>query len=568
MRGCPTSISAVDDEAHTHSHIRTQNLTQPQTLEMVDSEEDEEAPNFRPLNATLSYLTTSKGLEIAPTLELRNSLLSSSSTSSVRYSKKYGSPTENNINTRHVSGKKIDKKHAKYALSAGMMLGVRECVGGMSNLHAADADDMSIGPGGVQKKQLTLEEECLRVEKIKIPAGAYFVSANMASLPYRYKFKAYAPVIFHRIRDMAGVDKQLFLHSICGSDAFIEFVSNAKSGQFFFYSHDGRYMIKTQTQEEKTFLRQILPDYYNHMKNNPHSFLTHFYGMYRVKIPDLGKSIHFVIMKSVFNTELEIHKIWDLKGSTLGRRAKRGDSVHKDLDLLEEGRKLRVGERTKEGLIQVLKKDTDFLAKMHIMDYSMLLGVHLQTLSESVKYDKRSLLSRTNTPMRRKNFLKRNEDESVIEHFLNNSNPRVSASGSGSFETFETHNSYDEDTDDSDREVAESSVFRESFALNSDVDNIPDISTTLSTLDVSKYHENVPPNPYSIREDRGVESKTGDRGEIYFAGVIDILQMYNTRKWGETIMRKTIGNAEKDISCVSPEVYANRFVEFIDDLLE
>ena len=132
------------------------------------------------------------------------------------------------------------------------------------------------------------------------------------------------------------MDKQLFLHSICGSDTFIEFVSNAKSGQFFFYSEDGRYMIKTMKQEEKTFLRHILPDYYNHLKDHPHTFLTHFYGMYRVKIPDLGRSVHFIIMKSVFNTELEIHKIWDLKGSTLGCRAKRGDSVHKDLDILDE----------------------------------------------------------------------------------------------------------------------------------------------------------------------------------------------------------------------------------------
>jgi len=33
-------------------------------------------------------------------------------------------------------------------------------------------------------------------------------------------------------------------------------------------------------------------------------------------------------------------------------------------------------------------------------------------------------------------------------------------------------------------------------------------------------------------------------------------------------MRKSIGNAEKDISCVSPTVYSDRFVAFIDALLE
>jgi hypothetical protein len=74
-------------------------------------------------------------------------------------------------------------------------------------------------------------EECARIEKVKIPPGAYFISSQFASLPYRYKFKAYAPHIFSRIREHAGVEKQRFLHSVCGNDAFIEFVSNAKSGQ-------------------------------------------------------------------------------------------------------------------------------------------------------------------------------------------------------------------------------------------------------------------------------------------------------------------------------------------------
>ena len=34
------------------------------------------------------------------------------------------------------------------------------------------------------------------------------------------------------------------------------FQSNAKSGQFFFYSKDGKYMIKTMTNAESKFLRR------------------------------------------------------------------------------------------------------------------------------------------------------------------------------------------------------------------------------------------------------------------------------------------------------------------------
>ena len=47
-----------------------------------------------------------------------------------------------------------------------------------------------------------------------------------------------------------------FLLSVCGNANFIEFISNAKSGQFFFYSSDGKYMIKTMTNTESKFLRR------------------------------------------------------------------------------------------------------------------------------------------------------------------------------------------------------------------------------------------------------------------------------------------------------------------------
>ena len=64
----------------------------------------------------------------------------------------------------------------------------------------------------------------------------------------------------------------------------MQFIANSRSGQFFFYSHDGKYMIKTQTKEENKFLRRILPAYYKYMLANPDTLITRFYGMHRVKM--------------------------------------------------------------------------------------------------------------------------------------------------------------------------------------------------------------------------------------------------------------------------------------------
>jgi len=190
------------------------------TLVTAQASSEEDSLRFSPLDSSLSYSATASSLEVVPTNEIRDKQRNQPVSKNI---KNYGSPTGNDINTRHVSGQKIDMKHTQFALSAGMMLGVRNTVGGVNSISEEANFD--------ETKPMVLEEECARVERVKIPPGAYFISSQFASLPYKYKFKAYAPHIFSRIREHAGVDKQRFLHSICGNDAFIEFVSNAKSGQ-------------------------------------------------------------------------------------------------------------------------------------------------------------------------------------------------------------------------------------------------------------------------------------------------------------------------------------------------
>jgi len=78
---------------------------------------------------------------------------------------------------------------------------------------------------------------------------------------------------FAAVREMYGVDSASYMNSVCGDFNFIQFIANSRSGQFFFYSHDGKYMIKTQTKEENKFLRRILPHYFRHMAKNPDSMV-------------------------------------------------------------------------------------------------------------------------------------------------------------------------------------------------------------------------------------------------------------------------------------------------------
>jgi 1-phosphatidylinositol-4-phosphate 5-kinase len=119
---------------------------------------------------------------------------------------------------------------------------------------------------------------------------------------------------------------------------------------------------------------------------NPNTLITRFYGLYSIKPLDSNeKNVRFVIMNNVFDTELEIHEKYDLKGSTVGRSSqkdvveidlkKKKNIILKDLDIKENKKKIKIEKKLKEQLLTQLKSDCEWLQTMNIMDYSLLLGI-------------------------------------------------------------------------------------------------------------------------------------------------------------------------------------------------
>jgi 1-phosphatidylinositol-4-phosphate 5-kinase len=243
-----------------------------------------------------------------------------------------------------------------------------------------------------------------QIEKVSFPPkgssdeGPYPTPSH--DLAHTFTFKSYAPQVFHRLRSYFDIPVAAYMESICGEEKrlmsfiphppllyrchyiatylstyhcylqyiatylltpiyailccrsssmqynignynYVEFISNSKSGQFFFYSHDGRYLLKTQTKEENKFLLDVLPEYYQYLHDNPHSLLCRILGMHRIEMYHLRRKVHFVVMTSVFDTPNKIERMYDLKGSLVGRNASQEDrdqgcGVWKDNDLLAD----------------------------------------------------------------------------------------------------------------------------------------------------------------------------------------------------------------------------------------
>jgi 1-phosphatidylinositol-4-phosphate 5-kinase len=201
------------------------------------------------------------------------------------------------------------------------------------------------------------------------------------SAKYDFKFKDYAPWVFRRLRHLFRLDPADYLVSLTGKYILSELGSPGKSGSFFYFSRDYKYIIKTIHHAEHKFLRKILKNYHQHVKDNPNTLLSQFYGLHRVKMP-YGKKIHFVVMNNLFPPHRDIHTTFDLKGSTIGRDYKEEElegnprATLKDLNWLRRQRHLELGMQKKRLFLEQLQRDVVLLKKLKIMDYSLLIGIH------------------------------------------------------------------------------------------------------------------------------------------------------------------------------------------------
>lgn len=70
-------------------------------------------------------------------------------------------------------------------------------------------------------------------------------------------FSSLTRVSLSPMRSISRPDQMRYMLSVAGNYNFLEFISNAKSGEFFFFSHDERFMIKTMKVKGKALARSI-----------------------------------------------------------------------------------------------------------------------------------------------------------------------------------------------------------------------------------------------------------------------------------------------------------------------
>lgn len=263
---------------------------------------------------------------------------------------------------RVIVGTKVDQGHVNWVTAYNMLTGIRFTV---------------------SRTNAKMDRELTEADFDARHKFSFDITGNelTPSAKYDFKFKDYSPWVFRHLRSIFGLDPADYLMSLTSKYILSELGSPGKSGSFFYFSRDYKYIIKTIHHAEHKLLRKILREYYYHVINTPDTLISQFYGLHRVKIP-YGRKIHFVVMNNLFPPHRDIHQMFDLKGSTIGRDyreedlAKNHRATLKDLNWLRRGLHLELGPGKREAFIEQVKRDVSLLQRLHIMDYSLLVGIH------------------------------------------------------------------------------------------------------------------------------------------------------------------------------------------------
>jgi len=341
--------------------------------------------------------------------------------------------------------------------------------------------------------------------KIKVDNHAF----NKENMPSHFKVKEYCPLVFRNLRERFGIDDASFMKSLTRPPRPMD--SPGKSGAKFYASYDELYVIKTLTSEEIEQMHSLLKQYHPFVvERHGKTLLPQYLGMYRLTVDSVEH--YLVVMRNVFSNHLNIHMKYDLKGSTVDREASQKERekeqpTFKDNDFLKDGVKIHIGEEAKAKLMETLKADVNFLTSLHVMDYSLLLGVHNVDLA----------------------------DEEEANRLAN--------------PVDEVEEANEEDYDSGGSGVA---------LTPPDSPRVPSyMAANGALIDPEKDIYAIPSRASSQKR------------EIYFLALVDILTQYGVKKQAAKVA-KTVkyGSSVEGISTVEPEQYALRFLEFISNAIE
>jgi len=330
----------------------------------------------------------------------------------------------------------------------------------------------------------------------------------------------YAPSCFSFLRKMEGINIDDMINSFLPNNNKEGMKKSAgKSGSFFISTDDQEYMIKTLKKDELELIRHsFLHEYINYITENPNSLICRIYGMYSL-IQYGGNETFIIVMRNVIGSlKNNIVAKFDLKGSTINREIKKLDmstidnGVMKDVNFNDIEFGIMVNNDNIKKINKIAQKDSKFLAKMELMDYSLFVV--------KLSLNKKELTS----------IFGEGIQEKIEKDYMDVLNDKTI------------------------------------MINNNDVSNLDNTLNTISSKNSVRINDD------KFRYYKQYLFPGITIGTVYIISIIDFFQSYNFYKIVENTYKTKLkgkkSDAEGGISCVEPKLYSERFINYVKHLTE
>lgn len=410
-----------------------------------------------------------------------------------------------------------------------------------------------------------------------------------AFLPMRMKemqFYDFQPRVFASVRQLHGIQDNEYVYAFRAT--VNERLSEGRSGAFVFTTCDRKYLVKSTTAAEKNVLLRLLPSYVRYLKWNPRTLLPKFLGFHAMKL--YGQVFYFVVMANVLNTNEVIHRRYDIKGSWVDRNAPAcvlgekyrcskcnrffvfgatagpscepvGAEHYPDVTLRDNDLKKRVKLEPDVAaqLVKQLTRDSNFLASLGIMDYSLLIGAHYSHFTITSESTDSSAMHKAPSAQQLPTVTKQEPERDGV-HEVPLTVRRQSTMGEATTITRSdpaeasgyVHNlCADQDDDEAGVDMEASDSSNVLTASTTAVDVVASASTT---------HNVRTPHRYRAHQVSGPST--------YYFGLVDILQQWTLAKQVERVYKvHVLRKAPRGVSAIAPRAYAQRFQQKMQQLL-
>ncbi|CAF3682430.1 unnamed protein product [Rotaria socialis] len=225
-------------------------------------------------------------------------------------------------------------------------------------------------------------------QRVKFPTCGSILTPSH-NLP-DFDIEAYGIDLFYTLMNIYDIQPTTLRSHICQGE-LREIVNPSSSGSLLYLTSDALFLIKTVRDYDAKFIQQkFLNEYCQYVTSTPATFIAKLFGCFGY-IPYLSQqkgitvdsfTLRFAIFSNFIPTNIVIHEKYDLKGSSYKRDAsatekQKTSATFKDNDFRDihpEG--LTLPKSVYYLLKDVITRDVEFLQKLNVMDYSLLLTVH------------------------------------------------------------------------------------------------------------------------------------------------------------------------------------------------